>query len=169
MPNDKQNYRIVNQRVRKCCNPGKRDKTQYTSKIDRFGKLSLQESGKVDLSAYINSFKDTVDLSVILNKFVNGDEAALNKKQGMYMDVTKLPTSYAEMLNIVHDGMTMFDGLPLEIKRKFNNNAYEYISKIGTDEWFDILEIEKPKPVEKKKSKKTKEVVTEPEVTTTNE
>lgn len=159
MPNDKKIYRNINDRIRKNTNSGKRNKIKYSSKIDKFGRLTIERSGVDDLSAYINSFRDSVNLNVLLQKFVNGDESALNKTQGVYMDVSKFPTSYAEVLNIVNDGINVFNGLPMEIKNKFNNNAYEFITKLDTDEYYDALGIEKPVKKEVKKTKVKKPVV----------
>ena len=52
--------------------------------------MILKESGKENLYEFIQSFKDSVDLHKIMDRFNAGDTAALQKVQGMFGDAPDL-------------------------------------------------------------------------------
>ena len=72
-------------------NPGSPVKVLYGGKYDANGRVVLEKKGEENLYDYIQSFRDSVDLNVILARFTNGDVEALNKAQGFYADVTDFP------------------------------------------------------------------------------
>lgn len=52
----------------------------------------LIEAGEEDLQAKIDSFRDSVDIYKLIEKFIlTGDESYINQKQGQYMDISDLP------------------------------------------------------------------------------
>lgn len=54
----------------------------------------------VNQQALINSAAKNTDLSIIIKKFLaTGDEAILNKNQGVYLDASKIPSNVIEMNN----------------------------------------------------------------------
>lgn len=132
------------ERKRFFADPGSRVKVTYTGKIDDRGKLTLVETGKLDTYAEIQSYKDSVDINVILKRFSQGDANALNKVQGIYGDFTEMPKTYADMLNLVIGGSEKFEALPLEVKQKFNNNFYEFAASAGSGEWLEKLGYKQP-------------------------
>ena len=79
-------------------NPGNPEKILYTPKFAEDGSMELIEAGKDNLYDYIQSFRDSVDLNVILARFSNGEVDALSKAQGFYADVTDFPKNMAEAL-----------------------------------------------------------------------
>lgn len=116
-------------------NPGSPIKVEYESYFDDLGNLELREVGKTDLYMDIQSHAESVDINVILARYANGDESALNRAQGFYEDVTKVPTSMIDVMNTVMRGEQMFNSLPVDIKEKFDNNYAQWIALAGTDEW----------------------------------
>ena len=78
-----------------CSEPGCGEKILYSPEFDRFGVMTLKESGKEDLYAFIQSHKDSVDLHKIMDRFNAGDTAALQKVQGMFGDFSQMPQTYA--------------------------------------------------------------------------
>ena len=73
----------------------------------------------------------------IINRALNGDPFALNKKIGNYMDVTEMPKTLAEAQQIVINLKERFNNLPAEVRAKFENNAEIYVASYGTDDWVE--------------------------------
>lgn len=138
-------------------NPGSPIKIEYESYFDDKGNLELKESGKSDLYMDIQSHADSVDINVILARYANGDEQALNRAQGFYEDVTKMPTSMIDVMNLVMRGENMFNALPVEIKEKFDNNYAAWIASAGSEEWNDKMNVQVPDPVPTEPKEEIKE------------
>ena len=83
-------------------NSGSPVKVLYRGKYDANGRVVLEKSGEENLYDYIQSFRDSVDLNVILARFSNGEVDALSKAQGFYADVTDFPKNMAEALNRIN-------------------------------------------------------------------
>ena len=62
----------------------------YTPNISPDGHIDLIQSGEHNLYAEIQSHKDSVDINVILERFVAGDLDALNRRPAMYLEVSKM-------------------------------------------------------------------------------
>lgn len=103
-------------------------KQLYRPVIREDGSFYLEEAGTADLYMEIQSHKDSVDIHVILDRFARGDVDALQRLQGNYMDITQMPTTYAELLNTVIQGETEFLNLPLEIREKFGHSYHRWIA-----------------------------------------
>lgn len=109
-------------------NSGSREKITYQARYNEKGQIILEEKGREDLYGYIQSFKDSVDIHVLLARFKNGDVEALNKVQGFYADITGMPTTFADALNVVHDAETFFASLPIEKRAEFHHNFAEFLA-----------------------------------------
>lgn len=118
---------------------GSPEKILYGGRYDANGRVVLEEKGKENLYDYIQSFKDSVDLNVILARFTNGDTEALNRAQGFYADVTDFPTNMADALNRINQCEEMFKALPLDIRQKFDCSFEQFLSQSGSKEWLDKL------------------------------
>lgn len=125
-------------------NPGSRIHKIYTAKYDVNGSMFLEETGEENIYEQIQSHKDSVDINVLLKRYQNGDVEALSKAQGIFVDVTSMPKTYAEMLNVLNDSRAAFDALPVETRAKFNHNPIEFMQSAGSDVWFEKLGARKP-------------------------
>lgn len=124
-------------------NPGSPIRTIYSSRVAEDGNIELIESGTENIYDLIQSHKDSVDIHMILTRFVNGDESALSKTQGQYGDFTELPKSYAELLNAVIAGENYFNSLPLETRAKFDHSFEKFmVSMDNMPKFFDLLGVE---------------------------
>lgn len=108
----------------------------YTSSIDEDGVLKLVPSGTDDLYASIQSHKDSCDIHVLLARYKNGDPEALSRVQGAYGDFTELPTSYAELLNMVIRGENLFNSLPVDVRAKFDHSLEKFIASMDDMDTF---------------------------------
>lgn len=120
-------------------NVGTSEHILYSPEFDSNGHFDLVESGREDLYAYIQSFKDSVDVNMILKRYTEGDVSALSRAQGSFGDFTQFPGTYAEMLNKLNDGENYFNSLPLETRAKFDHSFGVFVSSFGTPEFYDRL------------------------------
>ena len=114
-------------------------KTLYGGRYDANGRIVLEEKGKENLYDYIQSFRDSVDLNVILARFTNGETDALSKAQGFYADVTEFPKNMAEALNRINECEEMFKSLPLEVRQKFDCSFEQFLSQSGSADWLEKM------------------------------
>uniref|UniRef100_A0AAU8B3Z4 Internal scaffolding protein n=1 Tax=Dulem virus 154 TaxID=3145631 RepID=A0AAU8B3Z4_9VIRU len=127
-------------RDRVITNPGNPIKTLYQAQVDKDGVIDLVENGTENLYDYIQSFKDSTDINMIVKRFANGDVDVLSKTQGAYIDIADMPTTYAEMLNTVIRGEEMFNELPLETRAKFHHSFHEWMASMDDmPSWIDKM------------------------------
>lgn len=132
-------------RTRFWTNPGSREKVLYAPEVAKDGTYVLVENGTEDLYAAIQSHAESVDIHVILDRYARGDLGALSRVQGVYADVTGMPGSYAEMLNLVVSGEAQFNSLPLETRAKFDHSFAKWIAAMDNfPEWQRLMGIEQP-------------------------
>lgn len=120
-------------------NPGSRYRTLYTSKVLSNGAIVLNESGKEDTFEKIQSFESATDMTYILAKLASGDMSVLNVHPGSYGDFTSAPKTLAEALQMKIDADRVYDSLPVEVKKKFDNDRDKFFASAGSDEWLDKL------------------------------
>lgn len=138
-------------------NAGSRMKTLYAPRFNDVGQMELVENGQDDLYAYIQSHADSVDINVLLKRFMNGEADALSRVQGAYGDFTGLPRTYAELLNSVNDGHRLFDSLPLETRARFHHNFGEFMAAMDRPDFLELVGVKslasdpEPENVETKK------------------
>ncbi len=113
--------------------PGSGMKDTYKMHVDDDGKRELNKSGEYNLYAEIQSYKDSVSIDYILSRFVNGDETALSRVQGIYGDFTQMPTTMAELQQRVIDAEHLFNNLPLDIREQYNFSASEFFAQLDSD------------------------------------
>lgn len=122
---------------------GSKDKPVFSSKVKEDGEIELIATGKEDWYGYIQSFKDSVDIHLILKAASLGDPSGLQRVQGFYADVTTVPKNNAEVLQMFIDAQNNFDALPLEIKRNFDNDFNKFFATMDSPEWFDKMKMTK--------------------------
>lgn len=130
--------------------PGSPIKILYGGRYDANGRIVLEEKGQENLYDYIQSFRDSVDLNVILARFANGETDALSKAQGFYADVTDFPKNMAEALNRINECEEMFKSLPLEVRQKFDCSFEQFLSQSGSEDWLDKMGMKSDSVVDEK-------------------
>lgn len=125
--------------------PGSPVQPTYELLYDEKGKRDLQEVGKINTYEMIQSHRSSCDLHVLLERYKNGDVAAvelLNRKQPMYGDFTDSPGTLAEYYQRIAQAENDFARLPVDVRAKFNFSASEYFASIGSKYWADSLGIQ---------------------------
>lgn len=112
----------------------------YSPQFDKDGNFELVESGREDIYSMIQSHAESVDLHLILERYARGDVQALSRTQGVYMDTTGLPETYAGMLNTVIAGERQFNELPLETRAKFDFSFEKWMASMDDmQNWSQLM------------------------------
>lgn len=92
------------------CPSGDRYKDEF--KLEQNGNnLSLVKVGRVDVHEQIQSHRDAVSLSAMIERFKRGDTSALERKKGFYADVTDFETNPAQ---VIQNGREVIRELKIE-------------------------------------------------------
>lgn len=128
----------------------------YEPKVEKDGTVTLKEVGKEDINAMIQACKESTDIQTIINYYYNtGDESVLQRMVPQYADLTVLPKSMAEFLQLRIDSENFFNALPADVKHEFDDDPNKFFASAGQKSWFDKLNsvVEKytpqPDPAEK--------------------
>lgn len=119
--------------------PGNRMATTYEVEIDSHGHKELKATGKTDTYAKIQSYLEETKIENILARALLGDDEALNRVEGKYIDTTEMPKTLAEAQNMIIKMKTEFDSLPIEVRKEFNFSPEQFIATAGTEEWAKAL------------------------------
>lgn len=121
---------------------GSKHKRLYTPKYTEDGTLELVESGTENQYDYIQSYKDSVNIHVLLEQYARGDINALSKMQGTYNDYSDMPENYADMLNMVIRAENEFEKLPVEIRAKFGHSYEKWLIDMDNlPKWMENMDI----------------------------
>ncbi len=114
-----------------CTCHGRVEKPIYTANEDGLP----VESGTVNIYDEIQSHRQSVELSTLLQRYAQGDATALNKIQGVYADVVDMPSTYSELFDRVRDAENSFNALPEDVRVLFDNSPVSFWQSIGTPEF----------------------------------
>lgn len=126
---------------------GSKIETTYSMKVTKTGHKELEASGEKNVYAIIQESLEETKIENILRRAMLGDESALERVQGQYLDLTETPTSYTDMLNMINKAKEDFESLPAEVKSKFNYSAEEFITSLGTETFNEKMGIKKIEPI----------------------
>lgn len=103
------------------------------------GVRTLVETGRQPLNEFVQASLEDTKIYNIISRYQRGDESALNKVVGQYMDVVGMPTNLAEAQNALINIERNFNKLPAELKEKFNNNVNEFVQVVSTGKLADVM------------------------------
>lgn len=110
--------------------PGTQIHTLYSPRFDDTGHYDLVESGTINIYDEIQSHADSVDINILLKRYAEGDVEALSRRQAAFMDVTDMPSTYAEVLNTLIDAENVFMSLPVEERAKYDHSFQVWLSSL---------------------------------------
>lgn len=121
---------------------GEPEAPTYKMQLDReTGHKTLMRDGKTNLYARIQEAAEACDINRIVARALEGDTEALNRVAGVYVDCTNMPSTLADMHQLIINAHNEFDSLPLEIREKFGQSVDAYINEYGSDKWAEKLGI----------------------------
>lgn len=108
---------------------------EYEYDIDKKGVQQLVKTDKKrNVYDAIQADYPATDINALMLKFSLGDLSAINVKEGFYTDVTKMPTTMAELFDKAQECEQFFAELPADFKQLFNNSYTEFFSQLNSDE-----------------------------------
>jgi hypothetical protein len=115
--------------------PGSKLLPKYAMRIDeKTGYEYLAPTGEYEnVYDHIQADYPSTDINILMQRFALGDTSALDVKPGFFADVTKMPSSYAEMFEMYQDCHRYFDELPTDLKEMFNNSFTEFFAEMDSD------------------------------------
>lgn len=120
-------------------NPGTAVRPKLSSKLAPDGSITLVVDGEIDMYSQIQACAASTDMKLILARYMNGDPTALSRRQGFYGDISEMPTSMHEALDLMLKAQSDFDTLPKEVREAFDFDCYKYISSFGTPAFNEIM------------------------------
>lgn len=109
---------------------GERTRQLYKAVLNEKGSIDLVEDGLELTYEKIQSFKDSVDINVIISRFAAGDASVLEQRSGVYGDFISVPSSYLDVLNAVVEARNAYELKQPDISfEEFINNALKPVSE----------------------------------------
>lgn len=106
----------------------------YEYTLDKKGhKMLTKKDSMTDVYSMIQASKDSCDINLLMKRFALGDTEALNVNTGFYLDTTKMPTNIHEVYAMGLAADQYFEGLPVELKEKFDNSSSVYFTEMSNN------------------------------------
>lgn len=100
------------------------------------GKKELVKTGETDMYKMIQQDLEQSKIEYIIHKLAIGDLSVLKQADITYVDATEMPKTLMEMQNIVVKAKEEFNKFPAEVRKEFNNSPEQYVSEMGTDDFY---------------------------------
>lgn len=87
------------------------------------------------------SFADECDINIIVQHWLKtGHVSHVNARmQPLYADVSELPASYQDAMNLVHDATKSFQSLPAAVRARYQNNPELFLTALNHPEEVQFL------------------------------
>lgn len=122
-------------------NSGSRFAPVFSLKSKEAGNIELEITGEKDIYSAIQANKDSVSIKTIMARYELGEADILQKKHGQFIDISDMPTNFADIMKTVITAENNFNELPLDVRKEYNFSPAEYISDIGSERWLKVLGI----------------------------
>lgn len=114
---------------------GEKIEMRHRAVFKKDGRRELIKDKAVAIYDKIQINREECEIENIIRRAVQGDYNALNQAAGQYADITGMPKSIAEAQQMVINLKETFEGLPKEVKAKFEFNPEMYVAEFGTESW----------------------------------
>ena len=103
------------------------------------GCIQLIEAGRTDIQAVIDSYADSCDMNLILQRLSIGDTSVLNPKTPMFGDFTVCPSTLSGLLNLKIEAQRVFDNLDPVVRDQFVD-FNDWLAASGSQEWLTKMQ-----------------------------
>lgn len=111
-------YSVSTPREAEYCPAGDSVVQDYELEYSPQGVPHLVPTGTFDLYDVIQSFRDECDIGKIFQRYANGDVMALNKRQGVYADISEMPQDIFAAANLLERVEAIYDGLSQDLRAR---------------------------------------------------
>lgn len=91
---------------------------EYELEYSPRGVPHLVPTGTYDLYEVIQSFRDECDLGKIFQRYANGDVMALNKRQGVFVDISEMPQDIFEAAKLLDRVEAIYNGFSEDLRSR---------------------------------------------------
>ena len=106
---------------------------EYEYRVSKAGvKELVMKDEKTNLHDKIQADYPSTDINLLMKRFALGDSSAIQIRDGVYIDASKMPSTYAELFDRVEVAKQEFDKLPVDLKQMFDNSYSVFWSEYGT-------------------------------------
>lgn len=107
----------------------------YEYQVDKTGiKRLVKTDRKENVYDKIQADYDSTDINKLMLRFSLGETDVINQADVFYGDVTKMPTTYAELFDRVEECKRVFDSLPADLKAEFGSSYEVFFTELNSDE-----------------------------------
>lgn len=110
--------------------PGEFTRPTFKAVLRKDGDYDLVADGIELTYEKIQSFKDSVDVNLIVQRYAAGDVYALEQSTGSYGDFIQIPGSYRDVLNSIIDARNAYEMSDMDVSfEEFVSKALEPLSE----------------------------------------
>lgn len=132
-------YTVFNKPPKKNTPAGTRFINTYQEEINKKGQKILIKTGETNVYEMIQADAESCKIENILHQVAMGDLRALQQREATYVDATTMPKNLMEAQNLVIRMKDEFYKMPIEVRKEFGNDPDVYVSKMGTNEFQEIM------------------------------
>lgn len=94
------------------------------------GRCRLVPVGEKNLQAEIDSWRDSVEIHSLLERYFDGDVLALERRQAQFVDITGLPDNVHGWHNAAVTAETVFDSLSDDVRHFYGDSLQTFLQDI---------------------------------------
>lgn len=125
---------------------GEKEEATFEMQIDEKGHKSIKKNGMTNIYEKIQASYEDTKIENIIARAMGGDSSGLMAHEGQYLDITNAPQTLAEAQQSIQAIKNTFDKLPISVREKYNMSIEKYIADFGSENWMEIMGIQKDEP-----------------------
>lgn len=98
--------------------------------VDEKGHCKLVQIGEENSQGIIESWEESVDLHALLSRYLDGDAAALERRQAMFADITGFPDNVHAYHDAAATAQSVFDSLSPDVRSFYGDSLQEFLQGI---------------------------------------
>lgn len=123
-----------------------KSKFTYCFQYDKeTGRKVLCKDKEIDFQDEIQMFERDCNIYNVINRYCYGDLNALNQVQSTFVDMTVVPKTMMDALNISLKMQNQFNALKPEIRAEFNNDFSQFVASFSNGKIKGVFEKFAPK------------------------
>lgn len=109
---------------------GEKVENDYKEHFDENSVRALVVDGQRNTYDEIQSHRDSVDINLLVKRYMNGDFTALDRSKPVFMDLSLMPQTLAAWKEVEANGKRYFYSLDPDTRALFNNSYEQFVNQI---------------------------------------
>lgn len=98
--------------------------------VEENGRCKLVQVGEKNLQAEIDSWRESVEIHSLLERYFDGDVLALERRQAQFVDITGLPSDVHSWHDAAVTAETVFDSLSDDVRHFYGDSLQTFLRDI---------------------------------------